>query len=261
MHAIDTIRTALREYVAVRNLQTLVIPLYGDMDSSLVAALCQEKYTGVPLLGVIPAGSIQPGFMENRARWAGEEFCSMYESINTANLITRGENAINHEIETKYAEYIDDPSEASFSWKFQSATFADIARKTNGVVLGDDSWTDTFATFMTSAAIPPEYFPIQSIGGGFEVPAFARYLGIREVMITTSPYFLDEIVVATPQEIDVIINGHMGNMDDNLTTQLQRFYKLPRVESVLARYGLNNAFKGDKCVKRFLLGLTEQYNY
>jgi len=50
--AITNIRTKIRNYVKESGLKSLVIGISGGLDSAVVAAICQEEFTGVPLIGV-----------------------------------------------------------------------------------------------------------------------------------------------------------------------------------------------------------------
>ena len=49
---IDNIRKKVREYVHESGLKSLVVGISGGLDSAVVAAICQEEFTGVPLIGV-----------------------------------------------------------------------------------------------------------------------------------------------------------------------------------------------------------------
>lgn len=253
--AISTIRASLKEYVASRNLRSLVVGLYGDLDSSVVAALCQEKYTGVPLLGVvIPSKQDE---MTDRANWVGAEFCTAHHEERSPN--------IEYNINVEFKSYVDHSTFWDFNANVQFTMFRNIAWKTNGMVLGRKTWSDLYATFLCSEG-EADYYPLEPVNKGFELPVFAKMLKISSDIIT-APVESEDIIGATYREVDVIINGYLGNLDDNLRTQLDRFKTLEKFQRVLLRFTLNEYITTLPSRKvrnphdRDALGLPIKYSY
>jgi len=255
-HAIYTIRASLKEYVASRNLRSLVVGLYGDLDSSVVAAICQEEFTGVPLLGVIIPD------MDNEERrasanWAGEAFCNAYHEEGTPHTT--------YQINDVFDSYIDVSTDWDFNESVHFIIFQYIARRTNGMVVGSKTWSDLFATFLYQEG-EADYFPLKSVNKGFELPVFAKMLEIPEDIIE-DPAESEEIIGATYREVDAIINGHLGNLDDNLSTQLNRYTGLEKIQRVLLRFTLNEYITTlpsreiRTLQDRNALGLPTKYSY
>jgi len=198
--AINTIRNSAKKYVESRNLKSLVISLHGDLASSVVAALCQEEYTGVPLLGIVFSSVDQ-------AHQDGQHFCTSYYNPGIGNIIEIDKTSA---VLQKYVEL---------------GLLNELAQKENGIVLGSNTWTDTYATFAYKGEA--DYSPIQSINKGFELPEIAKAL---DVIGDVSDH---------DRAVDVIINGYMGNFDENLSCQLERYRPMERVERIIMRYELN----------------------
>ena len=75
------IRKEVKNYVESNGIKSLVVGISGGLDSAVVAALCQEEYTGVPLIGVsIPMSSTNAH--KEQAQWVGDNYCTAFEEFN-----------------------------------------------------------------------------------------------------------------------------------------------------------------------------------
>jgi NH3-dependent NAD+ synthetase len=247
VRAIDSIRSSLRDYVESCNLQSLVIGLHGDLDSTVVAALCQEEYTGVPLLGVQ---------LQSNANWVGQAYCNKYHQFESLMHINNHLDSFMYETWREFKDFngVSAPTTPDIT----PAMLECIARQTNGITLGSRTWSDVFATFLGSQR-EGDYFPIDSINKGFELPVFAKQLGIPQNIID-EPSPNEQRIGATYREVDVIINGHIGNFDNNFTTQFERYRSLEKVQRVLLRYDLNYGLLLDD-ISRTDLDLPIYYSY
>lgn len=209
-NVIANIRTIVKEYVAKNKLKSLVLGVSGGLDSACIAALCQEKYTGVPLIGIsIPLKSTND-HME-KAEWVGTNYCTAFEEFNAweEDYLTREtiENNIYNTIPfyEKMFNVLEKTDGIAIKAGFQVNTFPknilngnmkarirmitlyDLARKTNGMVLSTDNYSELLMGFWTINGDVGDYGPIQNIFKGIELPTIARALGIREDIITQKP--------------------------------------------------------------------------
>lgn len=254
--AIDIIRTSIKEYVEFRNLQSLVVKLHGNLPSTVVAALCQEKYTGVPLIGIIIAGDRRPTAGE-----AAEKYCTAWHKLQLSRDIKDMMTYVLGDVEFSFIKYIDPSIETKKDQPsgLISSILDNIARKTNGIMLGNRTWTDTYATFSVNLHNKQTYYPLQFINRGFELPEIAKQLQIPNSIIESSDG--EELTYGgTYAEIDVIVNNQLGNLDANLSTQFERFKFSDKVQTITLRFNLNIGLKNDS-LSRFVLGLSTNYKY
>ena len=198
---VNNIRKEIFQYITENNIQSLVIGISGGLDSACVAALCQEKYTGIPLIGIsIPMNSSNEH--KKQAKWVGENFCSVFEEFDewdkkqdfiVNNMLNEVINTV--ELTDKIAEkarfnpdsFPKSVLEGNIKARLRMITLYDLARKTNGMVLSTDNLSEFQMGFWTLNGDVGDYGPIQNIGKGFELPAIAKVLGVREDIITQAP--------------------------------------------------------------------------
>ena len=257
---IKNIRQITKEYVKKNKLKALVIGVSGGLDSAVVAALCQEKYTGVPLIGIsIPLSSTN-AHME-QAEWVGKQYCSVFEEFSEweENYYSREtmdkenfEAIPFYEKTFEVIEKTDDiAKKAGFEVKefpknilkgnmkarLRMMTLYDLARKVNGMVLSTDNRSEFFAGFWTICGDVGDFGPIQNIGKGFELPAIAKILGVREDIIKQKPS--DGLMVtedntdeaqlgATYKELDTITSIYVK--DENHIPELEQMIKENNLE-------------------------------
>jgi len=239
------IRKEIKEYVENNNLQSLVLGVSGGLDSAVVAALCQEKYTGVPLIGIsIPMSSSTEH--KEQAQWVGENFCSVFEEftgwdteyfvdgeaeayncpntpISDITNITSMTNKLAENAGFNSKEFPENILEGNIKARMRMITLMDLSRKCNGMVLGTGQRSeDEYMKFFTLGGDDRTDFDcIHNIGKGFELPAIAKFLEIREDIISQPPSDglrvseedTDEAQLgANYQEIDTIMGVYLGNI-------------------------------------------------
>ena len=173
----------------------------GGLDSSVIAALCQEKYTGVPLIGIsIPMSSTNEH--KEQAKRIGKKYCSAFEQfdeweekyfdtdedeiqdvINTVSLTDRIANKAEFEIKSFPKKILNGNIKA----RLRMITLYDLARKTNGIVLSTDNLSEFNMGFWTINGDVGDYGPIQNIWKGLELPTIAKLLNIPTDIIKQKP--------------------------------------------------------------------------
>ena len=269
---ITMIRNEVKKYVADNKLQSLVIGISGGLDSSVVAALCQEKYTGVPLIGIsIPMSSSNAH--KEQAKWVGENYCTAFEEFRewdneweldgattegqttSTNMVEEVFNTVSmtNNVAEKAGFNVDTfPTkvlEGNMKARLRMITLYDLARKTNGMVLSTDNLSEFQMGFWTICGDVGDFGPIQNVGKGFELPAIAEALGVRNDIITQPPS--DGLMVteentdeaqlgANYKEIDTIMNIYLG---DNASLKIKMCSLITtdpegakKVSNVVSRY-------------------------
>ena len=269
---ITMIRNEVKKYVTDNKLQSLVIGISGGLDSSVVAALCQEKYTGVPLIGIsIPMSSSNAH--KEQAKWVGENYCTAFEEFRewdneweldgattegqttSTNMVEEVFNTVSmtNNVAEKAGFNVDTfPTkvlEGNMKARLRMITLYDLARKTNGMVLSTDNLSEFQMGFWTICGDVGDFGPIQNVGKGFELPAIAEALGVRNDIITQPPS--DGLMVteentdeaqlgANYKEIDTIMNIYLG---DNASLKIKMCSLITtdpegakKVSNVVSRY-------------------------
>ena len=254
--AIDKQREIVKEFVEERNLNALVIGLRGEINSSVIAALCQEQYTGVPLIGVV----FQSHNRTNQAHWVGRNFCTEYFDPGVVTL----SDGVNEDLEKaqmmlKLKGYLENnDSIPTMESRLQLAIMEDIAQKANGIALGVHTWSERFLFDERLS-----FSPLHNINKGYELPLIAKELAIPANIIL-DVIDLEERIGATFKEVDVIMNAVHANMDDNLLTQYQRYHTIDKIIKVTLRAGMNAMYRSSwlhTAQKRDVLKLPVFFEY
>lgn len=260
---ISNIRNIVKKYVITNNLKSLVIGVSGGLDSACVAALCQEKYTGVPLIGIsIPMSSTNAH--REQAEWVGQEFCSQFKEFSgwdsqIENIFNTLEETNSIAIDAGFncEEFPTSVLKGNLKARMRMITLYDMARKTNGMVLSTDNLSEYQMGFWTICGDVGDFGPIQNIGKGFELPAIAKALGVRTDIISQPPS--DGLMVtedntdeaqlgASYKEVDTIMSIKSDNnstiKDNELRMELRdKMYSIDinsddgrKIVNVLRRY-------------------------
>jgi nicotinamide-nucleotide amidase len=262
------IRKEIRKKVKKDKLKALVIGISGGLDSAVVAALCQKKYTGVPLIGIsIPMDSTDEH--REQAKWVGEKYCDVFEEFiywqttGYSNNFKKNENCIDNnkimniafksletndkiakkagfEIKEEYKSVLKGNMKA----RLRMITLYDMARRVDGMVLSTDNLSEYNMGFWTINGDVGDYGPIQNIGKGFELPELAKELNIREDIIFQKPS--DGLMVtadntdeaqlgATYKEIDMImfVKDNPKEIDKKFR---KRFLDKKKSKKIIQRY-------------------------
>ena len=186
---IANIRREVKSYVEKNKLKSLVVGVSGGLDSAVVAALCQEKYTGVPLIGLsIPMNSLTAH--KEQADWVGNVYCTAYENVRWLDkdapkiiddIIFNNENVSCPSDDKRYIR------QGNIKARLRMITLYDMARLNDGLVLSTDNYSEYLAGFFTIFGDQGDFGPIQYIYKGLELPYVAQALNIREDIITQPP--------------------------------------------------------------------------
>lgn len=271
---IANIRKQVREYVESNKIKSLVLGVSGGLDSACVAALCQEKYTGVPLIGIsIPMSSTNAH--KEQARWVGENYCTSFEEFdgwdkNGLFEILEKTDGIAAKAGFDVTMFPKAILQGNLKARLRMITLYDMARKTNGLVLSTDNLSELQMGFWTICGDVGDYGPIQNVGKGFELPVIAAGLGVREDIITQPPS--DGLMVtedntdeaqlgASYKEVDVIMSAYLDKLNGAYKSKLFKLVgedaeAAKKVANVITRYE-NSAFKRNGTVNpsREVIGL------
>ena len=247
---ISKMREKIKAYVVDNNIKSLIVGVSGGLDSACVAALCQEKYTGVPLIGLsIPMSSTNAH--KEQAKWVGDNFCTVFEEFtgwdekffesNEAEAydvsstmhskvfnVLEQTNVLAEKAGFKTESFPASILDGNLKARLRMITLYDLARKTNGLVLSTDNLSEFQMGFWTICGDVGDYAPLQNIGKGFELPAIARQLDIRNDIIVQAPS--DGLMItdddtdeaqlgANYKEIDTILYCYLRN-DNNFKRKL-----------------------------------------
>jgi NAD+ synthase len=279
---INNIRKITKQYVIENNLKSLVLGVSGGLDSAVVAAICQEKYIGVPLIGIsIPMNSTNDH--KEKAKWVGKTFCSVFEEfeewdndIRVPLGNTEEDGYMVGDEPKKVYDYIFDLLEktnsiaerAGFTTeefpknilkgnmkaRIRMITLYDMARKTNGMVLSTGQRSeDEFSNFFTLHGDVGDFSPIFSICKGFELPIFAINLELRDDIINQAPS--DGLMVtnentdekqlgANYKEIDTIMNIYLNILPISKENQKKLNTKMFHI--------MNNNLEGSEKIKKVI---------
>jgi len=298
---VDNIRAQVKNYVARNGLKSLVVGISGGLDSSVIAALCQEKYTGVPLIGIsIPMSSSTAH--KEQAQWVGENYCNAFQEFTgwdeewqetgeggacgaTTNMLSevlatvKQTDSLAKQAGFEVDVVTENVLQGNIKARLRMITLMDVARKTSGMVLGTGQLSeDEYMKFFTLGGDDRTDFDcIHNIGKGFEVPALARTLGIRDDIISQPPSDglsvtdenTDEAQLgANYQEIDTIMSIYLGNLPvpneikDMLKVQLFNLVETDlegakKVAKVISRYEtFKFKFNGTVYLTREQIGLN-----
>lgn len=198
---INNIRKHVKNYVETNKIKSLVIGVSGGLDSACVAALCQEKYIGVPVIGIsIPINSTNDH--KEKAQWVGTNFCTSFDEFNGFNDLKDNEcktlfdvmfeniektNKIAEKAGFKTEDFPINILKGNIKARLRMITLYDMARKTNGLVLSTDNYSEFLMSFFTINGDVGDLGPIQNIWKGLELPTIAKALRIRDDIITQKP--------------------------------------------------------------------------
>ena len=196
---IKNIRDNVRCYVKTNNLKSLILGVSGGLDSACIAALCQEQYTGVKLIGVsIPLNSTNAH--KEQAQWVGDNFCTKFREFDGWEVLDENKKPLYETIfnvlEKTDEITLDKNCENTFpknilkgnlKARLRMITLYDLARKNDGLVLSTDNYSEFLMSFFTINGDVGDLGPIQNIWKGLELPTIARALGVREDIITQKP--------------------------------------------------------------------------
>ena len=254
--AIYRVRGYVRDYVRENKLKSLVIGVSGGLDSAVVAALCQEKHIGVPLIGVsIPLTSSDSH--KEMAAWVGSKYCTAFQEIDSWE--DKIESFSAHDLVNLAVSQVDQVAEAAgfdpksfdtdvtqgnIKARLRMITLYDLARKTNGLVLSTDNYSELWTGFFTLHGDHNDLGIIQFVEKYWEERPIAYALDIRSDIIEQAPSDglnvtdndTDEAQLGISyKELGPVIFAAEGRLPDNLQEIFEDIKDLPRVDAILKR--------------------------
>jgi len=281
--AIDRVRSYVRDYVKDSGLKSLVMGISGGLDSAVVAALCQEEYIGVPLIGIsIPLSSSNTH--KEMAEWVGNEYCTAFQEINSWEEKKFAAQITAHELVDEALKQVDIVAEmagfnpAEFDTKvtqgnvkarLRMITLYDLARKTNGMVLSTDNYSELWTGFFTLHGDHNDLGVIQYVEKYWEERPIAYALGIRADIIEQDPSDglsvtendTDEAQLGiTYRELGPVIFGSEGRLPDDIQAQYEQIKNVPRVAAILKRNkALQFKINWPHFIEREEIGFPDQF--
>lgn len=263
---IDNMRNNIKEYVEKNNIKSLVMGISGGLDSAVVAAICQEKYIGIPLIGLsIPMSNTNTH--REFAKWVGETYCTEFEEFdawdepfkNTGDVIDipayqdifyrlERTDGIAQKAGFKVEKFPKSVLQGNMKARIRMFTLYDLARKTNGMVLSTDNYSELLMGFWTICGDVGDYGPIQKIFKGLELPYIAKALEIREDIITQKPS--DGLMVTEDNTDEAQLGANYPTVDTIMCCYMyDKYYNyfkviqdLDVVKNIIKRYQ-NTEFK------------------
>ena len=261
--AIKNMRKKVQEYVKESGLKSLIIGVSGGLDSAVVAAICQEKYTGVPLIGVsIPMSNTNEH--KEMAEWVGKTYCNAFMEIDS------WENPINgitpHEAVNAAVSAVDqvaiaagfNPEEFDYhiaqgniKARLRMITVYDLARKTNGCVLSTDNYSEMWTGFFTLHGDHNDLGVIQFIEKYWEERPIAEALGIRQDIIDQAPsdglgvteMNTDEAQLGISyRELGPVIFAYENRLPKEVQDMFEEIKDIEKIKNVIQRHK-NTKFK------------------
>jgi len=223
---INNIRRILKQYVEDSGLKSLVLGVSGGLDSAVVAAICQEKYIGVPLIGLsIPISSSDDH--REQAEWVGKTYCSAFEEFrewdDEADTIfekLESTDRIAKKAGFDVKEFPKNVLQGNMKARIRMITLFDLARKTNGMVMSTDNDSEYQMAFWTIFGDEGNFGPIQNIGKGFELPVLAKVLGIDDGIIDQKPS--DGLKVSEEDSDEAQLGANYREVDTITNIYLER---------------------------------------
>ena len=257
-NVIYNIRQKIRNYVKESGLKSLIIGVSGGLDSAVVAAICQEKYTGVPLIGVsIPMSNTNEH--KEMAEWVGKTYCNAFSEItsweenngsdiSTLEMVNSSVSAVDKlAIEAGFNPDNFDyhVTQGNIKARLRMITVYDLARKTNGCVLSTDNYSELWTGFFTLHGDHNDLGVIQFIEKYWEEIPIARKLGIREDIINQAPsdglgvtdMNTDEAQLGISyRELGPVIFAYECRFNEKIQAMYEDIKDLEKVKNIIKRH-------------------------
>jgi len=198
-NSIKSIRNYVKTEVNNSNLKSLVVGISGGLDSAVVAALvkpvCEEL--NIKLIGVsIPLSSSEDH--KEKAKHVGEKYCDSFMELNSWD---NGDSPIYEQVIKAVSEtdivaekagfkkdsFNNNIAQGNIKARLRMISLYRLAGVTGGAVLSTDNYSEYFLGFWTICGDVGDISPIQFVEKGTEEIEMARFLGIREDIITQKP--------------------------------------------------------------------------
>jgi NAD+ synthetase len=257
---ISSIQLNLFNYIKKSNLKSLVIGISGGLDSALVSAISRPvcDSLGIKLIGVsIPISSSKDHI--EKASYVGKKYCHSFYEMNEWNEEFKSIFKVITNLDTVakksgFKNISHNIAQGNIKARLRMTSLYYLAGITGGAVLSTDNYSEYFLGFWTICGDVGDISPIQFIEKGTEEVEIAKYLNIREDIITQKPSDglntqcdsgdCDEDQLGLSyREIGPIIFGYENKLPKNYQDIFDNFIKdLDFVQSIINRHK-NTSFK------------------
>jgi len=256
--SIKSIREYTKNEVEKSNLKSLVIGISGGLDSAVVAAIvkpvCEEL--NIKLMGVsIPLSSSKDH--KEKAKYIGEKYCDSFMEMNSwdneYNPIYK--QVIEAVSETdivaekagfKKSSFNNNIAQGNIKARLRMVSLYRLAGVTNGAVLSTDNYSEYFLGFWTICGDVGDISPIQFVEKGTEEIEMAKYLKIREDIITQEPSDglntqcvgdCDEDQLGMSyKEIGPVIFAYENRLPEKFQNMFEEIKNIPKVKNIIERH-------------------------
>lgn len=279
-HSLLTIQDYVESYIVKAGLKSLNIGISGGLDSAFTAAVVAPvcRRNNIPLIGISIPLSSSKEHME-QAYWVGKTYCDSFRQMDewedegTHKMVDKtisslDKAAINAGFNPEEFDYA--VAQGNIKARLRMASLYYIAGVTKGAVLSTDNFSEGWLGFWTLHGDVGDISPIQYIEKGWEEPAFSRFLGIREDIITQKPSDglsvteedSDEAQLGmTYKEVGAVMFGYEKMLPKDLQKEFDEvIVNMPNVQNIINRHK-RTQFKRDGVyeIKRNMTGLPVKF--
>ena len=256
---VSKIREQLKKYIQEHNIKSLVLGVYGGMDSGVCAALakpvCDEL--NIPLIGrSLPIYSNKHDEVE-RAQITGKIFCTQFEEDRILEAYFElMSGKLNPQPYTSYDGLLHDGEQKQLkAWKIRGGNIKarlrmiylyNIASQNNGMVISTDNYTEYLLGFWTLHGDVGDYGMIQELWKS-EVYDMAEWLAVNEYSEEASKILIDTINAMATDGLGVTNLGDLGQILPEWKGTSRKGYKevdriLQLIENVSARKPMHELY-------------------
>jgi len=263
-------------YVKEAGLESLVIGVSGGLDSAVVAAIARKvcDNLNIKLIGLsIPLSSSFDH--REKANFVGNKYCDSFKEMveweegsnvhNQVNEVIESTNDVIEESGFDSSKFNNKVAQGNIKARLRMISLYRVAGVSNGAVLSTDNYSEYFLGFWTLQGDVGDISPIQFVGKGIEEIEMAKFLGIREDIISQKPSDglnvsdedTDEAQLGMSyQEVDPIMFAYMGMLSEENIKKYNEIKSVEKVKNIIKRHE-KTAFKrnGPFYVQRERTGL------
>jgi len=281
--AYKIIYSELKTYMSKSKLDSMVLGVSGGLDSALIAAIASRvaKDLGINLIGVsIPLTSSNEH--REQATWVGNTYCTKFmemtawedkidingnDTMYYINKALSSMDSITRDLGITVSEETKKVMQGNTKARMRMISLYNIARASNGLVLSTDNQSEGGPIGIDNLSVGQFFFTkhgdvgdwggIQSLNKGFEVPAMARMLGVREDIITQEPS--DGLNVSTEDtdkaqlgghsypEVDAIMHAYRNLLPENVMNIFEEIKNMESIQFIINRHN-SFSYKKVDCV-------------
>ena len=244
--SIKNIQNEVEKYILDAKLESLIIGISGGLDSAVTVALVKPicEKNNIKLLGLsIPLSSSNKH--REQAKWVGETYCDEFKEM-TEWETTKTNNKVNEVLSSLNTEDKDEAiAQGNIKARLRMMSLYYLAGINNGAVLSTDNYSEYWLGFWTLHGDIGDISPIQYIEKGWELPEFAKELGVRQDIIdqkasdglSVTEEDSDEAQLGLSyKEIATIILGYENRLPLDLKIIYNRIKENSKVKNIIERH-------------------------